>query len=151
MKRKFFIVIPIILTLLLSSCISKKTNYFIVGSFTAYTEETAYVLNISNISYDEYQSANGVNVVEDYVLKSKKRDNYYFKIELYKKTNDENILLNFYNLKDSLPGYIDQPMQYTDDYGNDIIPCTRDNDIWPPYYCVEYQREYIYFETTNYV
>lgn len=79
-KRTFYLVILISGVALLISRLNLKRNYFVVGKFKANFDSINYYLETDEISEDEYNSSNLINVVKDKVLK---KDNY-FKINFYK-------------------------------------------------------------------
>lgn len=99
----------------LSSCENiHRRNYFVEGEFSGlnvYNTNEKYYLSVSEISQEEYETAQGINVVND-VYKKK-----YYALDLYfiVGQSDEKNDIVLVNLKDD--GGV--PIGYRDD--NDII------------------------------
>ncbi len=104
------------------SCESKhRVNYFVNGEFSGINEydtnETFY-FTVSEITKNEYEKSQGINVVND-VYKKK-----YYSLSLYflEEHNDEKNYITFLNLKD-----YGSPIRYTDDNSYNIQPYCRDS------------------------
>lgn len=144
-KRIYCMIILISGVALLIGCINRKRNYFVIGKFKANFDSINYYLEIDEISKDEYNSSNLINVVEDKVLK---KDNY-FKINFYKNDNDNITIINLINLQDQDPQTSSIPISYCDDNDINIMPYYPydiENDY---YYLTTYQTFYLYFERIN--
>ena len=137
-KRIFYLVILISGVALLISGINRKRNYFVVDKFKANFDSINYYLEIDEISEDEYNSSNLINVVKDKVLK---KDNY-FKINFYKNDNDNITIINLINFQDRDPKTSSIPISYCDDNDINIMPYYPydiENDY---YYLIVYQTFY---------
>lgn len=145
-KRNFVIII-ITCLLILTSCINKKTTFFIEGLFVASVDDVNFYLHTEVIEYDEYVKANGVNVLEDRVLKKKGSNKYYFKIEFYKLNGNEKVMFDFYNLSEGNPTTNAEPIWYKDINNNCIFPYFEENgNINSLYYMIRYDEYEINFE-----
>ena len=115
---------------LLSSCAGfgdKRNQYFVEGNFVGeeIVKDNTFIknvatLSIKNISKEEFDAANGVDVVKDY----NGGQNPYFSICFkVKDENDEYQDFHFYNLEILFAG----SCLYTDLNEHSIAPCARLN------------------------
>lgn len=95
-----------------------QRNYFVNGNFESNSDFVCYHLEIDEITEDEYNSSNFVNVVEDKTLK----DNKYFRISFYKYDEDIITSIDIINLQDADPKTNAIPISYSDDNGIIITP-----------------------------
>lgn len=133
MTRKvlFFLVgiIAVILILIISFLFyfgknfgsNHRRNYFVEGEFVGFNEsndEEFFSLTVTSTSKEEFQKADGINVVHD------KYTNTYFSLTMYYQVNnnEEKYYLTFKNLT-----AYGTPIMYKDDLGNYITPNNRDN------------------------
>lgn len=129
----------------LTACVNRKRNYFVNGKFESNSDSVSYHLEIDEITEDEYNSSNFVNVVEDKILK----DNRYFRINFYKNDEDTNTSIDLINLQDADPKTNAIPISYRDDNGITITPYYPHDVSDNYYYLVVYETSYLYFERIN--
>lgn len=132
----------------LSSCltIERRTNFIVPGEFYGENLGVTFYLNINKISKDDFDAANGLNVLEDFA-----NLNNYYSINLYCIDDDDNkINLPFENFKHTSTSM--QPVTYIDDYKNYFTPMimnknelsTQLSDKY--FYSIDYNRyNYEYF------
>lgn len=124
-----------LLVFTLSSCANRKVNYMVAGTFISYGENNNYVLEVGSISEEQYENADGLNVIKDITGKI---DEVYFSVELYIFDQDNNKeLLSYYNLKDSQPETSAEPLIYVDDNSNYLEPG------YPSYYGMDSKTYYM--------
>lgn len=122
MRKLFSCFVLFFAILCLSSCESiHRRNYFVEGEFSGfnvYNTDEKYYLSVLEISQEEYENAQGINVVHD-IYKKK-----YYALDLYFLVgqSDEKNDIVFINLKDS-----GSPISYIDDNGHIIVPFCMDN------------------------
>lgn len=144
--KKALCLITLIVTLVtLTSCVNRKRNYFVNGNFESNSDSVCYHLEIDEITEDEYNSSNFVNVVEDKTLK----DNKYFRISFYKYDEDIITSIDIINLQDADPKTNAIPISYSDDNGIIITPYYPHDVSDNYYYLVVYETSYLYFERIN--
>ena len=119
-KHKFLSFLTIVLCL--SSCVvNHRNNYIIPGYYEGVdmcNETTSCFLTIKSITEEEYNVANGVDVVKDLINPG------FYQLECYvQKAREERIKLSFFNLKDAKNGLKAEPIEYRDD--NDSIFATQ--------------------------
>lgn len=138
-RRATFIPVLSLLSIL-SSCINRKTSYFIKGAFVSEPKSGNYYLEMNAIAKEQYDLANKHNVIEDTVLSKDK----YFIINFYTYDDDGEILkINFHDLKDSYSKTKAIPIGYIDSNGIVIQPLYPQNRT--EYYLIIYQTNYLYF------
>lgn len=120
MKRILKITPIFLLTLTLNSCYigsNNRTNYIIPGSFRGVDihSNVTYYLDISIIRLNDYNNANGVNVIKDEV-----RDAYY-SLDFYRFKDGIKIKHNFLNFKDVTKAY-HYCVRYNDDNDYTLMP-----------------------------
>ena len=73
----------------LSSClaIEKRTNFIVPGEFYGENLGVTFYLNINKISRDDFDAADGLNVLEDFA-----NPNNYYSIDFYYIDDDDNKL-----------------------------------------------------------
>ena len=111
----------------LCSCTKRNGNTFFECDLTTTEDESksTFRLIVKKISYDDYISAEGVNVVEDIEQKSNSK---YFLISLTKTTSDLiSSNLGFYNLEIETPNNIKTLTIYKDDNDNTIVALTKND------------------------
>lgn len=132
----------------LSSClaIEKRTNFVVPGEFYGENLGVTFYLNINKISRDDFDAADGLNVLEDFA-----NPNNYYSIDLYYIDDDDNkINLPFENFKYTSTSM--QPVTYIDDYKNYFTPMIMNKNelstqLFDKYfYSIDYNRyNYEYF------
>ncbi len=134
--RKSFIFSVIFLEMIcLSSCVSiHRRNYFVEGEFfgvNEYNKEEKFYFTVLEISKNEYENAQGINVVND-IYKKK-----YYSLKLYYVVNqsDEKNYITFLNLKD-----YGSPITYKDDNHNIIRPFMCDRE----YMDIDIEKDALY-------
>lgn len=131
----------------LSSCltIERRTNFIVPGEFYGENLGVTFYLNINKISKDDFDAANGLNVLEDFA-----NPNNYYSIYLYYVDDDNEINLPFENFKHTNTPM--QPVTYIDDHKNYFTPMimnkvelsTQLSDKY--FYSIDYNRyNYEYF------
>lgn len=73
-NRRLFILIPLMLLMSLTSCIFNVNHqycFFIEGNFIS--KDNNYYFDVKEITKDEYDSENNINVIADKVLKYKQQ------------------------------------------------------------------------------
>lgn len=125
--RKIFLLETSVLTLSLSvltGCFvtDKRRNYMVAGNFGGINrvnkDETCFLV-LKKIGGEEYQKANGKNVIQDFVLKD------YYSLDFYcVNSNGEKKTYDFLNLTDRFPNVKAQPVSYIDDNGYTFDPQT---------------------------
>ncbi len=142
MKKVLSLCSFLIMSLLLVSCINRRTNYFIPGFFTGpnVRDDTQLCyLNVEEITEDVFQDANGINVIHDLVA-----DKFY-SLEFYIITSEsEKITVDFINFKDAYDGATGTPISYKDDNHSWIRPYTSylaDGEV--EYYSVHIEKDNI--------
>ena len=144
--KKTLCLITLIGTLVtLTACVNRKRNYFVNGKFESNGYSASYRLEIAEITKDEYNSSNFVNVVENKILK----DNRYFRVNFYKNDEDAITLIDLINLQDSGPKTNAIPISYRDDNGITITPYYPHDVNDNHYYLVVYETSYLYFGRIN--
>lgn len=124
MRKLFSCFVLFFAILCLSSCESiHRRNYFVEGEFSGfnvYNTDEKYYLSVLEISQEEYETAQGVNVVHD-IYKKK-----YYALDLYFLVgqSDEKNDIDFINLKDAMG----VPLGYEDDNGKYLLSFCRDYD-----------------------
>ena len=106
---------------------TKRTNFIVPGSFEGIDEKgktKLFHMDIEQISYEIYNSARGLNVIEDLV------NGGYYKISLWSllENGEKDIDYNFVNLKDAYNGEADAPISYKDDNYSWFTPFTVQNN-----------------------
>lgn len=132
----------------LSSClaIEKRTNFIVPGEFYGENLGVTFYLNINKISRDDFDAADGLNVLEDFA-----NPNNYYSIDFYYIDDDDNkINLPFENFKYTSTSM--QPVTYIDDYKNYFTPMIMNKNelstqLFDKYfYSIDYNRyNYEYF------
>ncbi len=132
----------------LSSClaIEKRTNFVVPGEFYGENLGVTFYLNINKISRDDFDAADGLNVLEDFA-----NPNNYYSIDFYYIDDDDNkINLPFENFKYTSTSM--QPVTYIDDYKNYFTPMIMNKNelstqLFDKYfYSIDYNRyNYEYF------
>ena len=128
-----------ILFLGLSSCfpiVSKRTNYIIAGEFSGvdgYDERISCSLSITSITKEQFETANGVNVIEDLVKKA------YFKLEFSYTLLEKTETIDFLNFADAYKGATGIPVCYKDQNGFYFEPHTvlNSQESENPYYSIQ--------------
>lgn len=131
----------------LSSCltIERRTNFIVPGEFYGENLGVTFYLNINKISKDNFDAADGLNVLEDFA-----NPNNYYSIYLYYVDDDNEINLPFENFKHTNTPM--QPVTYIDDHKNYFTPMvmnkvelsTQLSDKY--FYSIDYNRySYEYF------
>lgn len=123
---------------------NRRKSYFEEGLFYGYTErdskidaERVFCFEVKKISKEEYEQADGVNVVMDGVLEP----TTYFSFLLYEGEGEDRIIYNFVHLAENvMPN--DIPICYEDDNGNVVGP---KNQYRMCTYTVVYENLYINF------
>lgn len=130
---------------MLSSCsfhtINRRTNYIVSGTFIGHNEdnvEETYCLKLINISEEEFLKANGLNVIEDKIIKN------YYRILFYKIDENEPIYYEFINFKDAFNGAKGTPIVYESDNDWRLWPHTNNSYKTNPYYSVYNDNQQIY-------
>lgn len=120
--------------LVLTSCISKRTNIIIDGHYFGISSRDQSIscdLFIEPISEEVYLNANGKNVIKDAITGSCYSLQF---IVFFSENNTQQI--DFINLKDAYDGATVTPIRYVDD--NDCWPTpftTLNNEIRPKSEC----------------
>ena len=128
----------------LSSCfpvVSKRTNYIIAGEFSgvdSYDERISCSLSITSITKEQFEAANGVNVIEDLVKK------VYFKLEFSYTLLEKTETIDFLNFADAYKGATDIPVSYLDENGIWFTPHTvlNSEESENPYYSIHTGKRY---------
>ena len=123
----------------LTSCIFNVNHqycFFIEGNFIS--KDNNYYFDVKEITKDEYDSENNINVIADKVLKYK----HFFKLKFYTYENTKEKIIDIINLRDSLPNTSAEPISYVDDNGIEIIPSYPGSAI---FYNFHYLDEIIIF------
>ncbi len=139
MKKVLSLCSFLIMSLLLVSCINRRTNYFIPGFFTGSNEcddsQLCY-LNVEEITEDVFQGSNGINVIHDLVA-----DKFY-SLEFYIITGEsEKITIDFINFKDAFDGATGTHISYKDDNHSWITPYTNLSSSEEKYYAVNVKKD----------
>lgn len=126
--------------LLLGSCLSHKTDYFVAGKFEAFDDSVSYYLEVSEISKSTYASSGRTNTVKDVVIDK------YFSVQFYECVGGESILVDLINLKDENPGVGALPSSYIDDHGVKIMPRYPNGLNMGGYYLMVYKSLDLFFK-----
>lgn len=122
MIKKMLIVITLVFITFSAGCVTRFINNFKTGEFSAKENDKYYALTVTEITKDDYNVANGKNVVLDditnkyYLLSMKYRPNYF---EAWTE-------IDFHNLK-NISTTTKEPVCYSDDNNNTIIPHNKKN------------------------
>lgn len=120
--------------------ISHRNNYFLEGLFSGVNmknEDMMCYLKVDEISQDEYEAANGINVVND-LVKFK-----YYSLDFYTTINDEEeVHYGFVNLRDWYNGATGTPIKYVDDNGSNIYPAITDDKYAHKNYIIHFYNEH---------
>ena len=141
MKKSIDIILFLVsFTLASCGCYSKGNEIFYEGNFvgdiyydTDTFVENAATLNVKNISKQEYEEAQGIDVLKDI----NNNVSPYFSVELKIKTDEEYLDYHFYNLNGRKHDYC----IYYDNNGNGISPMKKpnSNDMGNLYYSIAYK------------
>lgn len=117
MKKICYLLLFFMIVFMMESCdygANHRTNFFVEGEFVGVNsrnEDEEFYFTVKSITKDEYDAANGINVVFDDFKKE------YFSLELYYIIESNKTYLEFKNLKS-----YGTPLRYEDDHKNYIIP-----------------------------
>lgn len=130
----------------MTSCfniINRRINIIVEGAFVGkdeYHENTLCYLTISKIDETEYNSANGINVIQDAINFNYFRIGFYTVDEFTNRTD-----YSFCNLKDAFNGATGTYISYKDDNNYWFTPFTTMNSSMRPIeecqYCVHITNE----------
>lgn len=123
LSKKVIIINLVIGTFCLTSCVfgnGHRTNNIVPGYYVGVDQNDdnkQASLTISPITKNEYDEANGTNIIKDLVKTG------YYKLEFYiRKDGKEPELLKFTNFVDEFNGAKDRPISYIDDNGVVLSP-----------------------------
>ena len=117
MKKIIFIVLVFITSISLMSCTGKNHNYFFTGSF----EGELCRMEVLEISEEEYDSFNGINVVQDKSDSEYKGKYYSICFSYFDETSNNYVQAVFENLTYTYRTTA-EPCIYYDDKNNSIQP-----------------------------
>ncbi len=141
MKKLITILKTISLFLILfsiSSCVdasysTKRKNYICEGLYSGEnsTYSVTLFLRIKRIYKEEFNIANGINVIEDYVRPA------YYSLDLYYYQEEEKMpYYTFSNFSDAYDGSYGTKIAYKDDYGCFFVPrISSSDDSNKTFYC----------------
>ena len=154
-KNKRIFVLVSALSLFLTSCEiwhgwgtrNRKIDYMFECFFKLKQGDKSYFLKVSEISKNEYDTSNGVNVVDDFVYR--KKDPKYYLIQFYSSPDDNpysDIVCsyNFINLEEASPDVKAEPICYKDCNDNLFSPKSASRESLHGY-LITYDKEYFSF------
>jgi len=105
----------------ISGCyhVNRRTNYLFECDFSKEQDGITYFLKVERISKETYESAKGLNVINDALYRD-----HYFSFNFYSWNREEKTQYDFFNLRDPHPKVTSQPIIYIDDSYNGCMPDT---------------------------
>lgn len=123
---RFKVLIPIFMTLALTSCVSKRNNIIVSGHYSGVVSENQMIscdLLIEPISENEFLNANGKNVIKDAI------NDKYYSIDFFVNTSINDIQqVDFLNFRDAHDRARGAPISYVDDSNYWLTPFTSENN-----------------------